>query len=240
MNVYFLSDFHLKFQENEEDRARRERVLSFLRSLIGKADILILNGDIFDLWFDWNSVIIKGYFPLLKVLADLDEKGCRLILVAGNHDFWFNNFLPDYLNMEIYSDYFEEIIDNVKVHVTHGDRHTSNDLRYKLFRAIIRNRVVKFLFQIIHPDLALKLGRLLSRSSRERKIPPTLKKKKEQGLIRSADKILKHCDLVVMGHSHSPLLEKRRKGTYVNLGDWITSNSYLEMTDGKFQLKINN
>lgn len=237
MRVYFVSDFHLKFQENREDRKRRERILDFFRSIKGKADILVLNGDIFDLWFDWSEVIIKGYFPLLKVLADLQENGCRLILIAGNHDFWFSGFLQEYLKMEIYPERFCEEIDGKKIYVTHGDLHTTNDLRYKLFRSLIRNRVVKFLFRILHPDLALNLGKLLSRSSRERKLPAALKSKKEEGLVKFANKMLKDYDLVVMGHAHAPKNIELNGGNYVNLGDWIVHNSYLEMTDGNIELK---
>ncbi|MDA3814674.1 MAG: UDP-2,3-diacylglucosamine diphosphatase, partial [Candidatus Cloacimonetes bacterium] len=61
MNVYIASDFHLKFVENAEDKKRREKVLSFLDSIKDDADLLILNGDIFDLWFVWKKFIIKGY-----------------------------------------------------------------------------------------------------------------------------------------------------------------------------------
>jgi len=237
MKAYFVSDFHLKFREKEEDVSRRKRVISFLETLKGKADLLVLNGDIFDLWFAWDQVIIKGYFPLLKVLSDLNEHGCRLVLIAGNHDFWFNGFLSEYLNIDIYPDYFQEVIDNIKVYVTHGDLHTSNDFRYKLFRTFVRNKLVKSIFKIIHPDLALNLGKLLSRSSRERKISPVLMKAKEKGLDKFAEKKLQDHDLVVIGHSHSPKLDNKANGIYVNLGDWIVNNSYLEMINGNIELK---
>jgi UDP-2,3-diacylglucosamine pyrophosphatase LpxH len=89
----------------------------------------------------------------------------------------------------------------------------------------------------VYPDFSLKLGRLLSRSSRERKFPAELKSKKEQGLVKFADKMLAENDLVVMGHAHSPKIMEMRGGNYVNLGDWIVHNTYLEMFDGKLELK---
>jgi len=237
MKAYFVSDFHLKFKENEEDTSRRKRVISFLEDIVDEADLLVMNGDIFDLWFAWDQVIIKGYFPLLKALSDLKDSGCRLVLVAGNHDFWFNGFLTEYLNMEIYPDHFQEKIDNKLIYVTHGDLHTSNDLRYKLFRTLIRNKLVKSLFKMIHPDIALNLGILLSRSSRERKMSPSLKKAKENGLDKFATKMLQKNDLIVMGHSHSPKMDVKENGIYVNLGDWVVNNTYLEMIDGEINLK---
>lgn len=236
MNIYIVSDFHLKYTLGAEDRERQDHVLSFLRSLIGKADMLILNGDIFDLWFSWQGVIIKGYFPLLKVLSDLNEHGCRLVLIAGNHDFWFDDFFTRYLQMEVYEDHFTADIDGLKIFVAHGDRYTSNDLRYHLFRSLIRNPVIRKIAHLFHPDLALKIGKTMSRSSRSRRISSSLKLAKEKGLERFARKQLHDYDLVVLGHSHAPRMTEYANGVYVNTGDWIIHDSYLNIRNGKIKL----
>ncbi|MCK4311627.1 MAG: UDP-2,3-diacylglucosamine diphosphatase [Candidatus Cloacimonetes bacterium] len=242
MRVYIVSDFHLKFSDNPEDLEQQDRVITFLNSLIGKADLLILNGDIFDLWFVWKTVIIKSYFPILKKFADLRESGCRIVFIAGNHDFWFRDFLVNILGIEVYNNNFIETIDGVKIFVSHGDLYTSNDMRYKIFRSIIRNRIVMKLFEMFHPDFALGLGKMLSRTSRKRKISITIYKKKERGLIDFAKKQFKNYDIVVMGHSHLPKLEKYENGIYANAGDWIINNSFLKIIDGNIELckyKIN-
>lgn len=236
MRVIIASDFHLKFQENAEDRERRIRVLKFLDSLIGSTDLLILNGDIFDLWFAWNNVIIKGYFPILKKLADLRESGCRIVFIAGNHDFWFRDFLTGYLDIEVYKNNFIEEIDGKNILVSHGDLYTSNDLRYKIFRAIIRNRIVMWLFGILHPDFALNIGKTMSRSSRKRRVSENLMKTREKGLIEFARKQLTKFDIVIMGHSHLPKLQEFENGIYANAGDWIVNNSYLKLIDGNIEL----
>ncbi|RLC45692.1 MAG: UDP-2,3-diacylglucosamine hydrolase [Candidatus Cloacimonadota bacterium] len=236
MRVYFASDFHLKFIENQEDKERREKVISFLDSLVGNADLLVLNGDVFDLWFTWNTVMIKGYFPILKKLADISESGCRIVFTAGNHDFWFRDFLADYLDIELFEDSFSEVIDGKSIYVTHGDLYTKNDFRYKLFRSLVRNKIVMKIFGCMHPDFALNIGRSMSRSSRKRKVPHKLSKKREQGLIDFAKKKLNECDIVVMGHSHIPRLEKFDNGIYANAGDWVQNSSYLKMIDGKIEL----
>lgn len=239
MRFYVISDLHLKFSENSEDRKRRERVLNFLDSLIGKADILVLNGDIFDLWFAWNRVIIKSYFPILKKFADIRESGCKIYFTAGNHDFWFRDFLSQYLGFSIHQNNLNLVIDGKKILIAHGDQYTSNDLRYKIFRSIIRNKIVMWIFQIIHPDLALNIGKTMSRSSRNRAMSPQLKEAKAKGLESYAIKQLnKDSDVVIMGHSHSPVLKEFDTGLYINSGDWIKHNTYIEAIDGKFQLKI--
>ena len=179
MRVYFASDFHLKFTKKNIDTEQHKKIISFLDSLIGNSDLLILNGDIFDLWFVWKTVIIKGYFPILKKLADLRESGCRIVFIAGNHDFWFRDFLTNFLGVEIYPDSFSETIDDMKIFVSHGDLYTTNDFRYKIFRSLIRKKFFKKLFELFHPDFSLALGKLLSRSSRDRKSHPELERKSQ-------------------------------------------------------------
>jgi len=190
MNIYIASDFHLKFHENSEDKKRRETVIRFLDSIKHDCDLLILNGDIFDLWFDWDTVIIKGYFRILRKFAELADSGIRLVLISGNHDFWFQDFLTEYIGMEIYEDNFT-LDSPVSLFCSHGDLFTSNDFRYKFFRRLIRNKVVKFIFKILHPDISLNIGRFLSRSSRSRTISPALKEKKEKGLIHKAEELFR-------------------------------------------------
>ena len=236
MNIIIASDFHLKFTPDKESSERMKRVLKFLASLEGKTDILILNGDIFDLWFSWKKVIIKEYFPVYKILADLNESGCRIVFVAGNHDFWFGDFLKKFLNIEIYQNHFAEKIDGKKIFVTHGDLFTRNDIRYKIFRTLVRNKLIMKLFSFLHPDFALRLGEKLSRSSRFRKIPLKLRKIKESGLDNFAEKKLEEYDIVVLGHSHFPKIINFENGIYANCGDWVSHNSYIKINNGKVEL----
>ena len=236
MNVYIASDFHLKFVENSEDIKRREKVIDFLDSIKNDADLLILNGDIFDLWFVWKKLIIKGYFPLLFKLKQLRLSGVRIVFIAGNHDFWFRDFLTGTLGIEVYKDDFFETIDGVKTFVSHGDRYTSNDLRYQIFRRMIRNKFIMWVFGNLHPDFALNIGKKMSRSSRKLQPTNATLNKREQGLIQFAKEKLNETDLVILGHSHLPKIEKYANGIYANAGDWINNCSYLTMKNGKIEL----
>ncbi len=239
MRIYIASDFHLAFSATErEEQERNDKVIEFLESLLSKADILILNGDIFDLWYDWQNTIIKGYFPILKKLADLKEAGCRLIFIAGNHDFWFGDFFRNYLDCEVHLEYFAETIDGKRVFVSHGDIYTSNDFRYHLFRNLLRNAFVRSIFSILHPEIALKLGKLISRTSRRRNPNPTKNDiKRSTGLDRFAQSKSSSYDQIILSHTHSPKIEKLQNGSiYINTGDWIIHNSYVEIIDGEARL----
>ena len=239
MKTIIVSDAHIKFNETQEDYQRRIRFLNFLSSLKGNTDLLVLNGDIFDLWLAWKHVIIKEYFPLLSALSALSKSGTRIVMTPGNHDFWFSGFLQDQINIEVKRDKFIETIEGKKFFIDHGDRYTKNDFRYHLFRSVIRNKLIQKFFSLIHPDFALDCGIRLSRSSRNRRIPPHKREIMVNSLQQAAQKLLKthDYDFVVFSHSHVPVIFSSEHGTYANTGDWVSHASYLEFTKGILTLK---
>lgn len=240
MRICVVSDIHFKFAvPSTDDRRNAALVLDFLAQAVGKYDLMVLNGDIFDLWFDWKYTIIKQYFPLLHRLAQIAENGCQIVLIAGNHDFWFGNFFSEYLGVQIHPEHYTLEADGKRMLFTHGDLHTVNDFRYKAFRAIIRLPAMKWLFSLLHPDLALGIGSKMSRSSRFREISHKLQAKRGAGLAKYAGRQIrnKNFDYVFMGHSHRPTIRDLENGFYVNSGDWICHHTYVEVLDGKLELK---
>ena len=237
MKYIIASDFHLKYTENEEDKQRRERVEGFLSSLVGKIDGLILAGDIFDLWVEWDKVIIKSYFNVLKIFSLLKESGCRMIYLSGNHDFWFGEFLQKNIGFEMYEKTFSEVINGKRVLVSHGDLFAINDLRYQIVRPIIRSLIAQKIFRAIHPDCSLSLGQKLSRTSRERKINVKAKNMQVSSLVKTAEKLSKEYDLIVFGHSHVPQKREIGNSVYVNCGDWVEHNSYCYFDTESIELK---
>jgi UDP-2,3-diacylglucosamine hydrolase len=239
MKSIIVSDAHIKFNETQEDAQRRSRFLSFLNSLKGNTDLLVLNGDIFDLWIEWKHVIIKEYFPLLTTLAELTSSGTRIVLTPGNHDFWFNGYLDSQIGIEVCRDSFIETIDGSRFFINHGDRYTKNDLRYQMFRTIIRNGFIKKIFTLFHPDFALDFGIKLSRSSRNRCIPARKRELMVKSLQKAALRLLKanDYDYVIFSHSHIPIICDSQDGTYANTGDWVAHSSYILFSDGKLALK---
>ncbi len=243
MKIFIASDFHLYSSlDSPEALERNQKVLQFLDYLIAEsADLFIMAGDIFDLWYDWKSTIIKGYFPILHKLAELNDKGCELVLIAGNHDFWFNDFFTKYLNCRIYYDSYQREVDGNKLFVSHGDLYTSNDFRYHFFRNVIRNPLVKFIYNLLHPEIALGIGRLLSRSSRSRNTERTKNfVSRNAGLIDYAKSISNEYRFIVMGHSHTPGVMEINGSTYLNAGDWIDHYSFVVIENGKTSLRYFN
>ncbi len=85
---------------------------------------------------------MKQYFPVLCALSAIKESGTRIVYISGNHDFWFGNFLSDYIGCEIHPDGFTINTDGKKIRFEHGDARTFNDLRYQLYRKVIRWKAV--------------------------------------------------------------------------------------------------
>src|SRR4051812_40843058 len=79
-----MSDAHLGFAGPEVERA----VISFLRHAATSAGSLIVNGDLFEFWFEWKTVIPRRAFRAVAALADVVDAGVPVKMIAGNHDCW--------------------------------------------------------------------------------------------------------------------------------------------------------
>lgn len=239
MKIICFSDVHLLLHSSREEKEKLFLLAQFLEFIKKeKPAKLVIAGDLFDVWYEYQLVIPKPYFPVLHKLATIKEAGVKIIYLVGNHDFKFIDFFDKYIPAEIYNDYYELSLNDKKYIFAHGDSYTSNDFRYHLLKTILRNSLVNSLFGLIHPDIGLKFGRWMSRSSRKKQDPPAKRKYLEKGLIDFAqDKIANGFDYVVMGHIHDPKIKKIGQGEYINLGDWIQHYSYLEIDENGPELK---
>jgi UDP-2,3-diacylglucosamine hydrolase len=232
MKYIVASDFHLKLNENFYDLNRRHWIEDYLRSLIGNTRGLILAGDIFDFWMEWDNLIIKTYYPILTIFEKLKKSGCRLVYIQGNHDFWVGEFLSEEIGFEIYDDYFVDTIHDKRVYISHGDKYASNDLRYHLIHDAVKLPCVKKLAKIIHPHCLLKLSEIVSRTDQYRSPCDS----KLADLTQKAEILCKVFDLVVFGHTHKPEKHHFGASTYINTGDWINHRSFCTITKEKISL----
>ena len=104
----------------------------------------------------------------------------------------------------------------------------ANDFDYKILKKILRNKMLQFLFSLIHPDFGIWLAGNTSRKSRDY----TTKKYygEDDSLFKVAkNKIKDGFDFVIFGHSHVRTQKKFDNGYYINLGTWLDKPCY-----GKF------
>jgi UDP-2,3-diacylglucosamine hydrolase len=237
MTAYFFSDVHLGLGSAQTEKQKEDWLLSFLRSILPSSDCLFIVGDLFDFWFEYKTVIPKGFHRTLAALQEFADRGVKVHYLAGNHDFWMGDFFRTELGMELHFDPFETTVAGKRICFHHGDGLAENDTGYKLIKPVLRNRLSVRLYRWLHPDLGVKLARGSSRTSREYTAGKHYGE--EEGMIRYArTQIERGADIVMMGHRHKPSVVPIGHGMYVNLGDWISYNTYAELQNGELQLKV--
>ena len=233
--TYFVSDAHLGIDRKEVEREKERELIRFLDSVQSDGKQLFILGDLFDFWFEYRTVIPKGFHRLLAKLSELVDTGVELNYLAGNHDFWLGNFFEQEIGMRVHAEPFSVTIDGVKFFLHHGDGLAGNDLGYRLLKKVLRNRFNIRLYSWLHPDIGVRLARFSSRKSRH------YTSQKDYGEVDgmmkfAAQKIAEGYNYIVMGHNHKPVFEKIGNGTYINLGDWISHYTYGVYDGSSFRL----
>lgn len=236
--IYFASDLHFGTPNFEESRKREEKFIEWLNFIKHDAAELFLVGDVFDFWFDYKTVVPKGFVRLLGKLAELSDSGIKIHFFKGNHDMWLDGYFEEELNATVHSDNFEFEKNGVKLFVGHGDGKGPQDFKYKLLKKVFRNPLFIWMFKWIHPDIGMAFAQFSSRSSRystgEAKLE-TFHGEDNEWLVSYCKRKLEqnHSDFFVFGHRHLPLeINLNSKSKYINLGDWLNYNSYA-VFDGK-------
>lgn len=231
MPSYFFSDVHLGLGDRERERGKEDSLLAFLRTILHDAANVFVVGDLFDFWFEYRTVVPRGFHRTLAALSAFTEKGIPVHYIAGNHDFWMGDFFRTELGMKVFRDPVDVTLDGKRIHIHHGDGLAENDTGYRLIKPVLRNRVNIALYRWLHPDIGVPLARGSSRASRA--YTSNKDYGEGAGMLRYAERMIAQgADIVVMGHTHRPSLLPLGRGVYVNLGDWITNNSYGVMSDG--------
>ncbi len=240
--IYFASDFHLGAPSHIESISREKKIISWLDSIKNDAKSIYLLGDIFDFWFEYKTVVPKGFVRLLGKIAELNDIGIRIYLLKGNHDMWMYNYLPDEIGVKILKD--KTIIEEhgKKIFIAHGDGLGPGDNRYKLIKKIFTSKICQWIFSYIHPDFGVKIAHMWSKKSRIAN-----NNNPEKFLGEDKEWLVKYCvkkqiefevDYYIFGHRHLPLdIRIDKKAKYVNLGDWLSYNSYAVLNKQKLELK---
>ena len=168
--IYFASDFHLGAPDYESSRIREKRIVGWLNSISKDAESIFLVGDIFDFWFDYRTVVPKGYLRLLGKLAELSDSGIKIFLFTGNHDLWLEDYFEKELNITVFKSPQLLSLQGKNIFIGHGDGLGPHDTGYKVLKKyFFISPVFKFLFRWVHPDIGTALASWLSRRSRAAK-----------------------------------------------------------------------
>jgi UDP-2,3-diacylglucosamine hydrolase len=234
--IYFISDVHLGVEERKQDKIREDLLLRFLSNISDNCETLFIVGDLFDYWFEYKTVIPRYYYRTLTALHDMRKRGIGIEYVMGNHDFGHRDFFRDELDIPIFTDDIERTLYGRKFYISHGDGKAFNDNGYLLLKKVLRNPVSQKLFNLIHPDLGIRLASGTSRTSRSYTGKKDFGELEGQGNF-ARKKIDEGFDYVIMGHRHIAEMTPYGRGYYINLGEWIKEPTYAEFDGAQVRLR---
>jgi UDP-2,3-diacylglucosamine hydrolase len=240
-NTYFISDFHLGIPNFEESLAREKRIILFLNSIKQNCNELYIVGDIFDFWFEFKTVVPKGFVRLLAKLAEFVDDGIPVHVFHGNHDLWQFGYLEKEIGCKVYDKPIIKTISGKKFYIGHGDGLGPGQQKFKFILGIYRNYFFQRLFAFFHPNIGIGIANWFSHKSKQKTYNDNHAFYEEKEfLIQHARNFLKvePIDYFVFGHRHLPMIyQLNKKSAYINLGDWIEYNTYLVVNENKAELK---
>ena len=148
--IYFASDFHLGVPTLESSLAREKVVCRWLDIVKKDASEIYLVGDIFDFWYEYKTVVPRGYVRILGKLAQITDSGIPIHFFVGNHDMWMKDYFQKELNIPVYFEPAPFEFNGKKFLVGHGDGLGPGDHGYKLIKKIFRNFIKKSFFVFIY------------------------------------------------------------------------------------------
>ncbi len=217
---------------------REKRIVRFLNQIKDDAKEIYIMGDIFDFWFEYKTVVPRGYTRLLGTIAHIADSGIPVHFFTGNHDMWSFTYFQEELGIQLYKEPIVKEIDSKKFFLGHGDGLGPGDKGYKFIKKVFANPLCQWLFARLHPNFGIGLANYFSRKSRmaNAEADEKFQGENEEWLIQFCKEyLLKNTpvDYFIFGHRHLPLDIPLDKGArYINLGEWVKYNSYA-VFDGK-------
>lgn len=225
--VYFISDIHLMLNLTPAEKERQEKLFRFLSHVKDTGGTLIINGDLFDFYFEYKHVIPKNYFKFYYNLYTLKNSGVEIHFILGNHDWWVLDFITETLTTKTYFDDATININGKKFYITHGDGYLSWDSGYRLLRSIIRSRLFIWLYRWIHPRIGYMFAHWISKKGEHYKHSEEYNLRICNELKISAQvQIDQGFDYFITGHYHQAQEIPINGGKMIILGDWLNYFTY--------------
>ena len=122
-------------------------------------------------------------------------------------------------------------INNSSIFIGHGDGKGPNDMGYKRMKKVFTSPFFQWLFRWLHPDIGVRIAQYLSVKNKliSGEEDKAFLGEEKEWLAQYARRKLKdqHYDYFVFGHRHLPMtIDLNGQSTYINLGDWITHDTY--------------
>jgi UDP-2,3-diacylglucosamine pyrophosphatase LpxH len=236
IEVVVISDVHLgTYGSNAKE------LVNYLESI--EPEILILNGDIIDIWQFNKRYFPKSHMKVIQSITSLLTKGTKIHYITGNHDEMFRKFANFSIGNFHIQNKLVLKLDTGTAWIFHGDVFDTT-MKHSKWVAKLGGKGYDLLILLntFINWISVKLGR--EKISLSKKVKDSVK-----GIIKYVNNfettaaeiaIENGYDYVVCGHIHQPQIKKiavkDKEVTYLNSGDWVENATALEYSDGQWTL----
>lgn len=237
LDIVVLSDIHLGTYG-----CHARELHNYLKNIQPKT--LVLNGDIFDIWYFKKSYFPKEHMEVVRRILKMAVQGTKVYYLTGNHDDLLRKFGELSLGLIHLRNKLVFQIDGKTHWVFHGD----------VFDASIQR--ARWLARLGGEgyDLLIRINRTINNARRLFGYAPVSFASKVKKSVKGAVKFIsdfedtaiqlaaeKGYDYVVCGHIHRPQIrdvvaENGKTVTYLNSGDWVEHLTSLEFSNGKWSI----
>ncbi|OCK42735.1 UDP-2,3-diacylglucosamine hydrolase [Tenacibaculum soleae] len=236
LDIAVISDVHLGTYG-----CRASELHNYLKTINPK--ILILNGDIIDIWQFKKRYFPKPHMKIIKQLMSYITSGTKVYYITGNHDEMLRKFKGFRLgSFEIVNKLILDI-DGKKGWFFHGDVFDVTMQHSKWLAklgSIGYDTLIMINTAVNWTSNKLGYGRLSFSKKIKNSVKSAVKFINNFEKIVSEIAISKNYDYVVCGHIHQPEIKQIEieKGTttYLNSGDWIENLTSLEYSNKSWSL----
>ena len=237
LDVAVISDVHLGTY------GCRANELSRYLSTIDPS-ILILNGDIIDIWQFSKKYWPAGHMQVIKQITSMLSRGVKVYYVTGNHDEMLRRF-------ENFSVGDFHIVNKLVIH--HSNAKRSWIFHGDVFDVIMKHSKWLAKLGAVGYDTLIYINAFINFISKKLGKEKISLSKKIKNSVKGAVKhinnfeetaaniaIEKKYDYVLCGHIHQPCKRQIRNAngsvTYLNSGDWIENLTSLEYYDNEWNI----
>lgn len=239
MAIIAISDLHI----TDENDSYYRILLELLKHGSKPGDIVVLAGDIFELFVGAKTVFLRRYSAFLEAMKSAGLRGIKIHYLEGNHDFFISKAFAGIPNVTVHSESMSLIESEKRFFFSHGDVLDSSNAEYMRMRRFFRSGPFAAFISIAPGFLVQWIGDVLGHRSRSRRDSESGQKTRLRAACREyAENILRQeFDFVVLGHSHdqdeveiSTIPGKIKQ--YINIGNPRIDRSYLKWSPGDLKI----
>ncbi len=236
IDILVISDVHLGTYG-----CHAKELLKYLKSV--KPKMVILNGDIIDIWQFSKRYWPKSHMKVINKLVKWVSKGVKVYYITGNHDEMLRKFAGFKMGSLIIDNKLLLELNGKKTWIFHGDVFDVT-MKHSKWLAKLGSQGYDLLIHIntFCNWVSVKMGReKISLSKTIKNSVKSAVKFLNDFETTTADIAINNgYDYVLCGHIHHPEMKtiKTEKGQveYLNSGDWIENLTALEYVNNEWTL----